>query len=74
MQLAGLEITPFEYGPCRAAGSLAQWQRGLPQTFIRFSRVPEDKYSIEDIARWISAIFSRDFLDLVSVLVGMKLT
>jgi hypothetical protein len=43
----------------------------LPQTFIRFSRVPDDRYSIKEISRWISAIFSRDFVDLASAAVGM---
>jgi hypothetical protein len=43
----------------------------LPQTFIRFSKVPDDRYSIEEISRWISAIFSRDFVDLASAAVGM---
>ena len=53
------------------ADLLAQWQRGLPQTFIRLSKVPEDRYSIPEIVCWIAAIFSRDFLDLVSAAVGI---
>jgi hypothetical protein len=43
----------------------------LPQTFIRLSNVPEDRYSMADSVRWISAIFSRDFVDLASMVRDM---
>jgi hypothetical protein len=43
----------------------------LPQIFIRFSKVPDDRYSIAEIVRWISAIFSRVFLDLAFAAVVM---
>jgi hypothetical protein len=39
---------------------------GLSQTFMCLSRVPEDRYSMTAIDRWIAATLSRDLVDFSS--------
>ena len=64
--LSALQIAPFVVRVVAGHGSVAQWQRGLPQTSVRLSKVPEERCTIAAIDFWIEVFLSRDLASFAS--------